>query len=165
MSKNLTLAIAAVLIAGAGFGLGLVARPSLFAQTGPSDTKADAPRQNFDEALAAWKYPGAKLQQNASGDKLYYSVSTTDDDINTVGGHYAKVLGERVSVAGSGGGVVGNEEMAAVAGNDSMTADSKPRSVQAAFTTQRTKDCIVTVHVSRGKDDDATHIVLCVAQR
>jgi hypothetical protein len=163
MPKNLTLAIAALLIGGVSFGLGVLAQRSIFEQPRPSDTIFEHPRR--DELLAAWKYPGAKLAQSAdAGSHMYYGVFTTSDDINEVGKHYEKVLGMRVSAEESWQ-VIGRGGIAVASGSDSARADGNLRNVQVAVASQRTKDYVITVHLSRSKDEDITHIVLLCAQR
>jgi hypothetical protein len=96
---------------------------------------------------------------------LYYSISTTGDDIDKVGRYYERFLGLRPSAMGSGGVIAGDEETAVASGSDSSRDDHEPRSVQVAVALQRTKDHVITLHLSRCKDEDATHIVVSFAQR
>jgi hypothetical protein len=67
MARNLTLVLAAVLIAAAGFGLGMSVRGALVSRAGAGDTRSEVPRKDFDELVKAWKYPGARSYQSAVG--------------------------------------------------------------------------------------------------
>jgi hypothetical protein len=165
MPRKLTLVIVALLIAGAGFAAGLLTQRSFLTQSGASDTTSPPLRKDLDELLTAWAYPGAKLKNSARGGKLIYSVSTASDDMNKVGKHYANLVEQPVSAEGSSGGVAGGDEAMVASGSDSLTPDDKPRGVQAAVASRWTRDYVVTVHLSRSKDEDATHIVLTFAQR
>jgi hypothetical protein len=165
MTRNLTLVIAAVIVAGVGFGLGVLAQRSLFSRPGAGGARPEPHGKGFDELLVGWKYPGARLVSSSEGAGLHYSVATTRDDMDKVGKHYEELLGILPTAVGSGNTVAGGEETVVAVGSDSLTPGNKPRDVQAALALQRTKDHVVALHMSRSKDEDSTHIVLFFSRR
>jgi hypothetical protein len=71
MPKKLILVFVALLIAGASFALGLLTNHSPSTQSLANNTTSP-PRQDFDELLTPWQYPGAKLIHSARGGELAF---------------------------------------------------------------------------------------------